>query len=239
VVRDSSVNDAWNHGGGGNAYVGWDYSWDNLMERVTTTNQRHAPNFQLGASGNVVRDSVFHDSDAQWHAGWVHENLIENCVIGPPTVPQSYGYGQGVFGTNPSDALHGPVGPRNVVFGSDITSSKDGIRLGGYNEAYLILYNRFVVTGSAPGFRQRITGFDHLIRGNAYNLASASSPLLYLPSPDSVGVSLLDNQLYGGSGFYSGLPPIDESGNRVVTVPPPRPTPPVPSIYQWELDHAR
>lgn len=38
--------DAWFNGGGGTAYVGWQNSWDCLMEDIETLNYRHAPTGQ-------------------------------------------------------------------------------------------------------------------------------------------------------------------------------------------------
>ena len=63
-------------GGGGTAYSGWEYSWDCLMEDITTYKLRHAPLFQWSASGNVIRNGVFHLSDGQWHSGWTNENPV-------------------------------------------------------------------------------------------------------------------------------------------------------------------
>ena len=80
-IRDAVFEDAWFKGGGGTAYAGWDNSWDCLTENLETFRMRHGPLFQWAASGNVIRKSIFHDSDGQWHSGWTHENLIEQCVI--------------------------------------------------------------------------------------------------------------------------------------------------------------
>jgi len=84
-IRDCIFDDAWFKGGGGTAYTGWDRCWDCLMDNTETFKMRHAPCFQWSASGNVIRKSIFHESDGQWHAGWTNENLIEQCVTDPET----------------------------------------------------------------------------------------------------------------------------------------------------------
>jgi Gylcosyl hydrolase family 115 C-terminal domain/Right handed beta helix region len=250
-VRDSAVNDAWWHGGNGSSYVGWDYSWDNLMDNVTTTAQRHAPIFQMGAAGNVVRNSRFSGSDVQYHAGWVLENLVENCVVGPTTT--AYTYGEGVFGTDAGDGIHGPVGPRNVIYNSDIyagdtgasSANRAGISLGGSNEAYLVVYNRFIVE-VGTGFLQRATGFDHLISGNVFNLKDTSSPLVTLSTADDLGFVLAGNDYYGGDQMLSAGPVVPSGTSNAKgaspscsgwpsTCSPARPMPAIASIYSWQL----
>jgi hypothetical protein len=64
-IRDCVFDDAHFKGGGGTAYVGWQHSWDCLMDGVETFDYRHAPLVQWSASGNVIRNGVFHNSDAQ------------------------------------------------------------------------------------------------------------------------------------------------------------------------------
>ena len=49
--------------------------------------------FQYSASGCVIRDCEFEDSDAQFHAGYPHENLIENCQVISKVGNGSYGFG--------------------------------------------------------------------------------------------------------------------------------------------------
>jgi hypothetical protein len=43
------------------------------------------------------------------------------------------------------DAAHGPNGPRNAVYHCDLLSERDGLWMGGMNQNWLILHNRFVV----------------------------------------------------------------------------------------------
>ncbi|MGC9316808.1 MAG: right-handed parallel beta-helix repeat-containing protein [Armatimonadota bacterium] len=238
TIRDCVFDDAWFKGGGGTAYCGWDHCFDCLMEDVETFRLRHAPLYQWAASGNVIRNGVFHESDGQWHSGWTNENLFENCVITSRRGHGSYGYG--MWASPPEDTAHGPNGPRNVVWGCDVTSERDGVWMGGMNENWLILYNRFVVS-EGEGVDAKDASFDHIIRGNVFALQDENAPMLRLRTPDCIGVELIDNALYGGNGRLvegMGEPAVME-GNEVHPLPegdlPPRPTPPVPSIYEWQL----
>jgi hypothetical protein len=207
------------------------------MEDVTTFKLRHAPLVQWSASGNVIRKSTFHESDGQWHSGWTNENLFEQCVIESRTGNGAYGYG--MWGSPPEDAAHGPNGPRNVVYNCDVRSPKAGLWMGGMNENWLILHNRFIV-GSGPGVFMKTASFDHIIKGNVFQLADARQPAVQLATPDCIGVELLDNRVLGGNGKLSGGPakPLVESGNVFASLPAqgdaPRPQLAVPSIFEWQ-----
>lgn len=237
-VRNCTFDDAWFKGGGGTAYSGWDGCWDCLMDGCETYKLRHAPLFQWAAAGNVIRKSVFHDSDAQWHSGWTHENLIEQCVI--ESVKGNGGYGFGMWASPPEDAAHGPNGPRNVVYNCDVTSPKTGLWMGGMNENWLIVYNRFRV-GSGPGVFAKTASFDHIIRGNVFVLEDRKSPLLQLATPDCIGVELLGNTLCGGNGKLTteGPQPALVKNNTVLDLERIPPLPTAPSIYEYQLQQMR
>ncbi len=238
-IRDCVFDDAWFKGGGGTAYAGWDRCWDCLMENVETFKLRHGPLFQWAASGCVIRKSVFHESDAQWHAGWTNENLIEQCVV--ESIQGNGGYGYGMWASPPADTAHGPNGPRNVVYNCDISSPKAGVWMGGMNENWLILYNRFVVD-SGPGVYAKTFSFDHIIRGNVFVLKDGKSAMVQLASADCTGIEAVDNRLYGGSGrFLSGPSALLLSeGNRALPLSVgPRPQPAIPSIYEWQQQGTR
>ncbi len=242
-IRDCVFDDAWFKGGGGTAYCGWDHCFDCLMDGVETFGLRHAPLYQWAASGNVIRNGVFHESDGQWHSGWTNENLFENCVI--TSVRGHGGYGYGLWASPPEDTAHGPNGPRNVVWGCDVQSERDALWMGGMNEGWLILYNRFVAA-AGEGVDAKDASFDHVIRGNVFVLRDGSSPMVNLRTPDCIGVEIIDNALYGGNGeFIQGMaePEVLE-GNGAHPLPdgddlPDRPTPPVGSIYRWQLENRR
>ena len=238
-IRDCLFDDAWFKGGGGTAYTGWDGCWDCLMENVETRKMRHAPLFQWAASGNVIRKSLFRESDGQWHAGWCNENLFEQCRI--ESVADHGAYGYGLWASPPNDAAHGPNGPRNVVYNCDVSSPKAGLWMGGMNENWLILYNRFVVE-RGQGVYAGTASFDHIIQGNVFALKDGQSPMLFLSRTNCVGVELRDNRLYGGNGRMAAGPaqPLVMEGNKAFPLEDaPRPTPPVPSIYEWQQNQAR
>jgi hypothetical protein len=146
-----------------------------------------------------------------------------------------------MWASPPEDEAHGPNGPRNVVYACDIRSEKAGLWMGGMNENWLILYNRFLVD-SGPGVLARHASFDHIIRGNLFVLKSPKSPMVELATPDCTGVELIDNRLVGGNGQVAagrGSPTKLEE-NRIDDAQTARPAkPPVPSIYEWQLEHAR
>lgn len=244
VIADARLDDAWFQGGGGTAYAGWDAAWDCLMERVETRNLRHAPNLQWGAAGNVIRDSRFFGSDTQWHAGWAHENLLENVFVdsrraGGP----SGGYPYGLWATPPEDRNHGPIGPRNVIYGSDFISHGGGLWLGGSNEGWLILHNRFDVSKGAA-LVLRTASFDHVVENNTFVLRAPRTPPVWFATPDCTGVELIGNRFYAPSApadAHGGLaaPAVDRD-NLLAALPadpaafPPRPVPPAPSLLDWQ-----
>ena len=233
-IRDCVFDDAWFKGGGGTAYTGWDRCWDCLIENVETFKMRHGPLFQWGASGNVIRKSVFHESDAQWHSGWTNENLMEQCVI--TSVMGHGGYGFGMWASPPEDKAHGPNGPRNVVYNCDVSSEKTGVWMGGMNENWLIVYSRFVVE-RGQGVFAKTASFDHVIKDNVFVLKDKSSPMVYLASADCTGVEIIGNRLYGGNGkiFAGRGKPGRVEGNRALPLgEAPQPRPAVPSIYEWQ-----
>ncbi len=238
-IRDCVFDDAWFKGGGGTAYTGWDRCWDCLMENVETFKMRHAPLFQWAAAGCVIRKSVFHESDGQWHSGWTNENLIEQCVI--ESLQGNGGYGYGLWASPPEDAAHGPNGPRNVVYNCDVSSPKAGLWMGGMNENWLILHNRFVAD-AGPGVFAKATSFDHIIKDNVFVVKDGKSPMVSLAAPDCIGVEVSGNTLYGGNGkIASGKaePTLTEGNKTLPAGSAARPVPKVPSIYEWQLQHVK
>jgi len=236
-IRDCVFDDAWFKGGGGTAYAGWQHCWDCLMENVETFEYRHGPLFQWAASGNVIRKSIFHNSDGQWHAGWTNENLIEQCVI--ESVRDHGSYGFGMWASPPEDTAHGPNGPRNVVYNCDVSSPRTGLWMGGMNEGWLILYNRFVV-GAGQGVFAKSASFDHIIKGNVFVLKDEKSPMVFLGTPDCIGVEIIGNKLYGGNGKFAdgiGKPAALEGNEAFPLGDAPRPEPEAPSIYEWQQEH--
>jgi hypothetical protein len=108
--------------------------------------------------------------------------------------------------------------------------------MGGMNENWLILHNRFVVE-SGPGVFARTVSFDHIIKDNVFVLKDETSAMIRLATVDCIGVEATDNRLYGGNGqIVSGKAKLAQSdGNRVSPLAQPeRPEPAVPSIYEWQ-----
>jgi len=212
-IRNSTFDDAWWKGDGGTAYVGWEKAYDCLMENVTTYKMRHAPLVQWSAAGNVIRNSFFYDSDAQWHSGWTHENLFENNIIECNQGNGSYGYG--MWASPPEDVQHGPNGPRNVVYNNDITSPKTAVWLGGQNREWLILHNRFA-TDSGQGVYAKDNSGDHIVEGNVFSMKNGINGV-WLNNANCTGVEVVNNQFYGvanGSEIVGGaIAPAVLSGN--------------------------
>lgn len=252
-VRDSEFNDAWYLGGGGTGYVSFTDAYDCLMEDIHTRRLRHAPNAQWTAQGNVFRNSVFEQSDAQFHMGWAVENLFENCIVDAAKGSGSYGYG--LFVQMPEFAIHGPGGgPRNVMYYNSFKSPDSGVFLGGSNEAWMILYNYFKVEGGAaktfhntdnqlyvhggPGmvFRQGV--FDLIVKENHLEMHSPTEPAFFIEG-EAPGIQILDNQIASRSGilFDGDHPPAIWAGNEIITKPGAtlkRPDPAVKSIFEWQ-----
>jgi hypothetical protein len=150
------------------------------------------------------------------------------------------GYGYGLFATGPSDPIHGPEGPRNVVYHNDIVSPKDGLRMMGGNEAWIIAYNRFhIADGFAVYGKEK--SFDHIIRDNVFMIQRVAGSAVHFDSPDCVGIELIGNSFFGSvrkiSGFRNGVGALArEENNRVLPYDAnaPMPTPPAESIFEWQ-----
>ncbi len=236
-IRDCYFEDAWYHGGGGTAYTGFERAYDCLMENVRTKKMRHAPCVQWSASGNVIRNSTFTQSDGQWHAGWTNENLFENCTIDAERGTGSYGHG--FWASPPEDQAHGPNGPRNVVWGCDVSAPRSGLWMGGMNQGWLILYNRFVC-GEGPGVFMKTNSDNHLVSQNVFILQNEKSNAFVIQTGDCDGVRITDNIILGGNESLSagkGQPAVFERnrhfGDRDRTRAQ-KPQKPVPSIFAWQ-----
>lgn len=236
-IRDCVFDRTWYDVGGGTSYIGFERAYDCLMEGVTTRHMRHAPNLQWAAAGNVIRNSHFIDSDAQFHAGWTNENLIENCVIESSYQNGSYGFG--IYSSAPEAGAHGPTGPRNVIYNCDISSPSIGFRMGGMNENTIVAYNRFTV-GKGPAITMRHASFDHIIRGNVFIVLEPWPSVFTLATRDCIGVELIDNIIIGPvSVLVTGqAKPLVDRGNTVRRSGlNQRPKPEVPSIFAWQQEY--
>ncbi len=247
-VRDAEVDGALFKGGGGTAYVGFQRSFDGLMDSLDVHDVRHAPNVQWGAAGNVIRNSRFIGSDGQWHAGWTHENLYEGNVISHTWEDTKHGaYGHGLYASGPASSPHGPQGPRNVVYHNMISAPKDGLHMVGGNEAWLIMHNLFVI-GEGHAVYGREKSFDHVIRGNVFVINKSKGPAIFFDAPNCTGIEVEDNLFYGpvdrlaaisggGDGFErlenNEIYPMPAGGAALIGVPRPA----VESIFEWQRSH--
>lgn len=229
--------------GGGTDYVGFQDAYDCLMENVVAFDMRHGPLVQWSAAGNVIRDSRFFGSDAQWHAGWANENLFENCLI--VSRPETGSYGYGMWASPPEDTGHGASGPRNVVYNCDITSPLAGIWLGGMNDSWQFHYNRFLVE-NGPGITFNGPARGHVIRNNVFVLKNPLPAAFHLTSLESGELSFIGNAVHmpaGGRLFAGPGKPATESGNVILPYPqgepPGRPRPEIESIYLWQRNFAK
>jgi len=113
--------------------------------------------------------------------------------------------------------------------------------MGGMNENWLILHNRFTVQ-KGYGVFAKTASFDHIIKDNVFILKDKSSPMVFLASPDCIGVEVTGNLLYGGNAkIASGsAKPVLLQGNQAFPLAPaPRPKPKIPSIYEWQIAQQR
>lgn len=238
TITDSEFYDAHYKLEGGTAYVGFDKSYDCLMDRVQTKGMRHAPLFQWSAAGNVIRRSKFQNSDMHYHAGWSNENLIEQCEIDAVNYPtRNSGYGEGIWVSPPEDGSHGPNGPRNVIYNNLVKSEKGGVSLGGMNENWIIVYNRFLAADGC-GVSVKTMCFDTIIAGNVFALKNNRQPMVMISSPDCTGIEIYNNILYGGNGkFFGGLlaPAIErQNQHHAYQDEPPPPEVKTPSLYEYQ-----
>jgi hypothetical protein len=240
-VSDSIFRDRRNKGGGTD-YVGFQDAYDCLMENVTAMDMRHGPLVQWSAAGNVIRDSRFLGSDAQWHAGWANENLFENCLI--VSRPETGSYGYGMWASPPEDTGHGASGPRNVVYNCDIASPAAGVWLGGMNDGWQFHYNRFLVE-DGPGMILNGPAKGHVVRGNVFVLKNPLPAAFHLTSSESVELSFIDNNAYmpADSRLFAGPgKPAVDSGNKILPYPPGElpelPRPEIQSVFLWQREQA-
>lgn len=218
-------------------YAGFTQSQDCLMDNTVWRRFRHGPQVQFGAQGNVIRNSVFDGSDAQWHAGWAAENLFENCVV---THGNHGSYGYGCYATGSGDSTHGPNGPRNVVYNCRFTSPKDGAFIRGVNENWIFAYNLFDV-GDGAGYRAEGGSYDAILRGNTFVLRNSRWPMLMLTTRDCTGTEVIGNTLHGGNGtlVVTEAPLAVDKDNRALplekfVMPQQVKANPV-SIFEWQI----
>ncbi len=238
-IRNVEVHDAWYKDGGGTNYFAFETTFDCVADGIKASKMRHAPNFQWGSTGCVIRNGYFKDSDMQLHAGWPVENLVENCTIISRSGNGSYGYG--IFINGPMSTIHGPQGPRNVVYNSKVNSIAPCIWLGGSDEGYVFAYNTFTCY-KGPAIVAQLAAFDHTFIGNEFFTYDPDPAAVLLTTPDCTGNDFIDNIFHGKikTLFAGAIKPAVDKNNKIITSPTPVGTkPPVPSIYLWQKQHCK
>jgi hypothetical protein len=235
-VRDCVFNGAQFTGGGGSAYAGFERSYDCLMENVETFGLRHGPILNWACSGDVIRNSVFHEiNGGHWHAGWCNNNLYENCIIDSTLRAGLMAFGPKYF------KVHGPQGPNNVVYNCDVQVTRGagndvGIWLMGRDEHWLFVYNRFQVKFGAGTLMEDYCR-DITIRDNVFCFAHSYPDAFEFHDATCSGIKFIDNHIYGQitALVASTAQGYTAEGNVIAPYQvAPRPTPPVPSIFEWE-----
>jgi len=238
-IRNSIFDSVWFKQGGGSGYIGFERAYDCLLESIVTYSMRHAPNLQWAAAGNVIRRSQFNDSDGQWHAGWTNENLFEEITITSGWDNGNYGYG--LYSSSPEAGFHGPTGPRNVVYNSDISAPYNGIWMGGMNENFILVYNRFI-NSRGPAVYGKHASFDHIIKGNVFVSMEPYPAVFYFASEDCIGIEITDNRIIGPVSAVTGGPArievlrdntVEAAGDIT------RPKPAHRSIFEWQKVHGK
>ncbi len=244
-IRDVEAHDAWFKAGGGTAYISFSRSFDCLIDGLRSSKLRHGPNLSWSSSGCVFRNGHYEDSDAQLHCGWPNENLFENNTIISRRGNGSYGFG--FFAQSSEADIHGPQGPRNVLYNNDVTSDEAGLWLGGSNEGYLFVYNRFIAK-NGPAIFLKQGSFDHTFLGNVFITLKPGLAAVLQATPDCVGNDYIGNTFGGLAStldtprtlFAGAAAPHRNEGNTAVAATDlPRPVPQVPSLYLWQLAQKR
>ena len=264
TVRDCLYTATWKAGSGGVGYGGFFVAFDCLMDNVESRDLRHAPNLQDVASGCVIRNSRFFQSDLQWHTGGPHHNLIENCLIElDDSKPGLSGASHVARTSRPAmDTVHSAVGPANVLWHGDFRghAKNSALDLGWYVHGWVIAYNRFDVEGGGDPFVRiwKDCARNLTFIGNAFACQKHDNGGVTFTrkdagtDPGDRGVAFIDNSFYGvqltGGQWWRGEHGAD--GPDVLrdnTVheqyqTPPMPTPPldadgkpIDSLYAWQL----
>ena len=241
VISNTLINGGrYPNSGGASNYFGFhDSAQDCLMESVTAVRLRHAPNFQGQTNGCVIRNSTFENSDVQWHAFHPYENLLENCRVFSSPGSGSYGYGAY---SSKYDGMHGIAGPRNVIYGNDITGThKAAIFMGGMTDGWQWHYNKFTSRHIYDGERAAVVLQEQITNTsfyrNHFHLLNGGEGLITMKNPGE-GNKFTENVFHGlkSESFYLGDWEVEitdnlfiEDGARAAL-----PWQPVPSLYLWQ-----
>lgn len=266
-IRGCYFDMAQAQGGGGVGYVLANFSNDGLFEDCEIVNLRHF-SLQVGSNGNVVRKCRMENVDLNIHMHWPLENLVEQCEInaGPPDGDphKSRGsYGFGVYSPRYHGDIHLPVGPRFVIYNNDIKSRFDSVVLGGLTtEEWIFAYNRFVAN-KAAAVLMKSNSNGNLFYKNVFALKDVDANRGYFDQfmieegreDDRAAVLFMSGPLEGnrfiGNTFtgvsedriFGGIADAtyEAKDNQALATfeVPPRPVPPLPSLYEWQKAGAK
>lgn len=193
-------------------------------------------NGKLVPQGCVIRNSVFEDSDMQFHRDPTWDNFIENNVIRSRGSNKFYGsYGSAITATT---ATKGDLGARNVIWNNDFTSDtiyKGGAAInvsGGAMKGWIIAHNRFI---HDVGYvlKSEATGLDLTLKNNVFSVREPDKTLF---KGDVSGLKLIGNRFYNlEEHAFGGAVALNENNRfEAANDAPNRPTAPVPSLFEWQ-----
>lgn len=266
LVKNGEIRDCYFQGsprraqGGGNGYIGFWYANDCLMENVRSKNTRHIA-FQIYASGNVIRKSHFEDAvDLNFHNLYPGHNLFEQNYMNDFTeLSVRTGLSWGVYTTPTTSGQHSPVGSGNVVYNNYFETREfgGGLHLGGVEKDFKYVYNLMEFKGNGwynkpygnrlePGIAFGNESRNTIVKGNVFSLPPDGIKDTWAVARMSTHNSstydeyiVEDNKFYGfrsdrevkeSPSVFRNNEFLPETNN------PPRPVPPVESIYEWQLD---
>jgi len=265
LAKNGEIRDCYFEGsprreeGGGNAYVGFWHAWDCLMENVRAKHTRHIA-FQIFASGNVIRKSHFENAgDLNYHNLFPGHNLFEmNYLNDFNTTGDRTVVSWGVVTTPTTSGQHTPVGSGIVIYNNHFDTKEfgGGLFLGGLEKDMTYVYNLLEFKGdgwydreygnrSEPGIVFGNESRNTLIKGNVISLVPGGNSNTWAVAKMNTYNSssyneykMVDNKFHG---FRSDRQvkdyPSEFTNNQFLpeTYTPVAPTPPVPSLYEWQL----
>ena len=260
-VENVDFDDDRSRGGGGVGYFGIDFSAEGLVQNSRFSRLRHVSVSNL-SNGIVVRNCVLANVDINFHMNFPGETLWENNTVdaGPGEDESRGSYQVGIYTPRYYGDIHQPDAGSHVFWHNDIKSIRGGVALGGGGSSRNIFaYNRFQVAERAGAWIRQQSD-DNLFLGNVFALKNYNVPfapweqyqyednqsrelggVVFLSGPAS-GNRFLDNTFTGVSQdklFVGQGAPAEDKGNvaRAQYSVPDLPTPPVESLYEWQLAH--
>lgn len=265
LAKNGEIRDCYFEGspnrenGGGNAYVGFWHAWDCLMENVRSKHTRHIA-FQIFASGNVIRKSHFENAgDLNYHNLFPGHNLFEmNYLNDFNTTGDRTVVSWGVVTIPTTSGQHTPVGSDIIIYNNHFDTKEfgGGLFLGGLEKDLKYVYNLLEFKGdgwynreygnrSEPGIVFGNESRNTLVKGNVFSLIPEGNKDTWaVAKMNTYNSSTYNEYKMEGNKFYGFRSdrqvkdfPSEFTDNEFYpdTYTPPAPKPPVPSIYEWQL----